>query len=571
MKFPVLIYKVLIYLLLVSCFVLMTEYQSRGEDLAHTEQYDNVLLITLDTTRSDHLGCYGYKSNTSPHIDEIALESVLFSDAVTVIPLTTPSHASIMTGLRPESHQVYRNSYPVHSQFTMLAEILKSEGYVTGGFVSVKLIGSRVGFSQGFDVFSDVAAGKTGGEQGGEGEQQRKRIFPFPSLKFVQRSGDETVDIALDWIRDNASRKFFAWVHLYDPHLSYTPPIEYGLRFNREYETYLKKIRNPLYKAQDYADQVEFDNGNSDEGKKTFVEHLVRAIGLDVQEFINPNRFPEYLVADLIAAYDGEIAFVDDQANRILDLLKDEGVYGSTIVIIIGDHGEILYEKEEYFGHHKYLYEGSMRIPLIMRIPGIAPKVIDERITNVDILPTLIEALNIESKVAMDGMSYWPLIKDGNMMKKKDHFIYVTHIGKQHKQKKQESSIPFINQICKFFKKIVRMCKRVILKIFGRSERWKVTDYFEKYAVVKNEWKLIQSNVKDKKKKTQYELYNIEVDPEELHNLVERNREVFKELKKALDLYIHKKRFRVAPSPFEGQSESQSQEEIKTLRSLGYM
>jgi arylsulfatase A-like enzyme len=343
------------------------------------------------------------------------------------------------------------------------------------------------------------------------------------------------------------------------------------MRFNTEYETYLNKIRNPLYKAQDYADQVELNDGTKDEGIRSFAESLLRAAGLDVQEFFNPAKYPEYLVGDLIAAYDGEIAFVDDQVHRIFDLLKDEGLYDSTIIIIIGDHGEILYEKEEYFGHHKYLYQGSMCIPLVMKIPGIVPKEIDERITNVDILPTLLEALSIESKVAMDGMSYWPLIKDGTMERRRDHLIYVTHIGKRPKPKKQKSTSSLVRQIRTFSETIVRTGKRVFLKIFGRSERWKVADYFEKYAVVKDEWKLMRSNDGGDKKKPLYELYNIKADPEELHNLVEAESEVFRELNETLDLYMRKKRFRAAPSPFEGKSKSQTQEEIQTLRSLGYM
>ncbi|HEB29553.1 MAG TPA: hypothetical protein ENI15_01590, partial [Spirochaetes bacterium] len=99
----------------------------------------NVLLITLDTTRSDHLSCYGYVRKTTPNIDRLAEDSVLFKNAVSVIPLTGPSHLSIMTGLHPGSHQVFANAVPVSKKFATMAEILRKDGYETGAFVSVWL------------------------------------------------------------------------------------------------------------------------------------------------------------------------------------------------------------------------------------------------------------------------------------------------------------------------------------------------------------------------------------------------------------------------------------------------
>ena len=120
------------------------------------EQNPNVLFITLDTTRADHLSCYGYGRKTTPNIDRLAEDSVLFKNAVTVIPLTGPSHLTMFTGLHPGSHQVFANAVPVSNKFATMAEILGKEGYETGAFVSVWLVNPSIGFDQGFDFFSGI-------------------------------------------------------------------------------------------------------------------------------------------------------------------------------------------------------------------------------------------------------------------------------------------------------------------------------------------------------------------------------------------------------------------------------
>jgi arylsulfatase len=531
----------------------------------------NVVLITLDTTRADHLGCYGYTRNTTPHIDRFSKEAALFSHAVSVIPLTTPSHASIMTGLHPENHQIYKNSYPVHESFTMLAEILKRKGYATGGFVSVKIIDSRVGFAQGFDYFSDVPTTPHGNDN--DGDDQKKRIRKRLFEPLLQRRGDRTVDVGLEWLQENQDQPFFAWVHLYDPHLSYTPPPEYGYRFNTHYEEYLQSIRNPFFKKKAYEDQTVYKGAEKKEGEpistKEAFQLLLDIFGIRAREFLLSDSTPPNLVDDFIAAYDGELAFVDEQVARIIFFLKDNNVYKNTIVIIMGDHGEILYEKEEYFGHHKYLYQGSMRIPLIMKFPGIAHRKINERITNVDILPTLLEALGIEVAIAMDGVSYWPVISSYGTVQRPEQLFYGTHTGQrraseEHKLQELPSSIRKIRNVSM---KIYKFIKRVFMRVLHIKQRWKIEDHFDKIAVVKGDWKLIRSESSMSKKDIIYELYNLREDPDEMENLIDREEEVYNELRRLLKKYIKTKRFSVAPQQHDGQTE----EEIKTLRSLGYM
>jgi len=531
----------------------------------------NVVLITLDTTRADHLGCYGYTKNTTPHIDQISKDSVVFSHALSVIPLTTPSHASIMTGLHPQTHQVYRNSYPVHDNFTMMAEILNRNGYTTGGFVSVMLLDSRGGFSQGFDYFSDVP--KHPHEKDKKGEDQKKGIRQLLLKPLLQRRGDETVDAGLEWLEINKNQLFFAWIHLYDPHLSYTPPPEYGYRFNPQYEEYLKGIRKPFFIQKAYEDQVTYDGVDTGDGEQISANEafqlLFDVFGINTPESSRVNSLTPRQVEDFIAAYDGELAFVDVQVERIIDFLKSNKLYKNTVVIIMGDHGEILHEKEDYFGHHKFLYEGTMRIPIIMKFPGITHRMIDERITNVDVLPTLLDAIDVEVSIPMDGISYWAIISSQRTVQGPEQLFYGTHTGERRKYETQreQSSPAFVRKIRSVSKQIYKFIKRAFMRLFRIRQRWRIEEHFEKIAVVNGDWKLIQSSVEKSKKDVTYELYNVRKDPQELENLVIVEDEIYVELKRILTKYIKTKRFSVYPP----HDDVQSEEEIKTLRSLGYM
>jgi arylsulfatase len=536
----------------------------------------NVLLITLDTTRPDHLGCYGYDRNTSPHLDTFSKEAALFTNAVSSIPLTTPSHATIMTGLNPENHQVYRNSYRVHNNFTMMAEILKKEGYATGGFVSAVLINSQFGFDQGFDNFSDVPQQKQSlvSAKDASAEEKEARQPTIKTEKMLQRRGDKTTDNALEWLQFVAHAPFFAWIHYYDPHLSYTPPDEYGYRFNPEYDRYVENISNPFFQEVAYADQVAWQNMFGDEtfsardGFKLLRDMMVLRQG----EYLTPAHMTPQLVEDFISAYDGELSFTDDQVARLFQFLHDAEVYDNTVVIIVGDHGEILYEKENYFGHHRYLYEGSMAVPLLMKIPRVQSRIIENSVTNADILPTLLDVLEIDSSVSMDGRSLWPLISGNGDTMEQDYCFYGTHTGKSKIKTFTTSAKPVKQKLLKVVSIVYRKSIRLFfMKPFRLDRKWKIEKHFDRIAVVKENWKLIRNDVRGENDRARYELYNIDSDPLELQNLVEMEKEVYKELKSALKQHIKTKRLHAAPVPDLQRSDKERQEEIETLRSLGYM
>jgi len=168
----------------------------------------NILLITIDTIRADHLGCYGYQKIKTPHIDQLAKEGVLFEKAFSPIPITLPSHTSILTGTYPTFHGIRNNgTYAVSESAETLSELLKNKGYTTAAFVSSYVLDKRFGLDQGFDVYDDTLSQ--------QGEQK---------LGDKERQAESVTQAAIRWLKEIKSAKFFLWVHYFDPHEHYQPP-----------------------------------------------------------------------------------------------------------------------------------------------------------------------------------------------------------------------------------------------------------------------------------------------------------------------------------------------------------
>jgi len=177
----------------------------------------NVVVVTLDTTRADRLGCYGFTRIETPNLDALARQGVVFENATSTAPLTFPSHSSIFTGLIPPHHGARDNGgFFLDDARTTLAERLKAAGYATGAFIGAWVLESRWGLAQGFDEYSDRF------------ELSKYKII---SLGTVQKTGDEVMDGALKWLDSVRDRRFFAWVHLYDPHAPYEAPEPYASRY----------------------------------------------------------------------------------------------------------------------------------------------------------------------------------------------------------------------------------------------------------------------------------------------------------------------------------------------------
>lgn len=192
----------------------------------------HLLLVTIDTMRADRLGCYGYSKASTPVIDALASEGVVFEKAYSSVPLTLPAHASILTGTYPAYHGIRDNSgFTLPDTLITLAEVLKEEGYDTAAFVGAFVLDSKFGLDQGFDYYFD---------------DFDLSEFESVSPGYIQRTGDKVVEEAISWLKAREESPFFAWVHLYDPHDPYEPPEPYASR----------------HKGRPYDGEVEFTDSN---------------------------------------------------------------------------------------------------------------------------------------------------------------------------------------------------------------------------------------------------------------------------------------------------------------------
>lgn len=314
----------------------------------------NVLLVTLDTTRADRLGCYGYSKAETPHLDAIASEGVLFEQAITPSAFTLPSHASIMTGFYPPYHGIRLNGHAALADAHItLAERMTQAGYRCGAFVGAFVLDGRWGLEQGFEHFDDEFKLKPGQKL---------------DLAGVQRTADQVVDAAVGWLEQPDERPFFAWLHFYDPHTPYDPPEPFKSKFGGE---------NP----DQAPPSATAGPGSQIEQLKAWRQHQN-------------------------ALYDGEIAWTDSQVGRLMRWLEAQGISDDTIVIVVGDHGEAIGSHGE-IEHGYYVYDYAMKVPLMIRLPGaeLAGVRVGAQVRTIDVLPTVTQLLAIESVPGTHGES----------------------------------------------------------------------------------------------------------------------------------------------------------------------
>jgi arylsulfatase A-like enzyme/thioredoxin-like negative regulator of GroEL len=321
----------------------------------------NVLLVTLDTTRADRLGCYGYAGAETPVLDELARDGVLFEQAASPTGFTLPSHSSILTGLYPPYHGVRLNGGAALADVHVtLAERLAEHGYRCGAFIGAMVLDGRWGLGQGFDRYDD------------EFELGPDQRF---NLAKVQRPGDRVVDAALGWLGEEGDRPFFAWVHLYDPHTPYEPPEPFRSRFDPGGPSPPSAGESPSADSQ-------------------------------------MARLREWLRRQS-ALYDGEIAFTDAQVGRLLDWLDAQGLADDTIVVVVGDHGEGLGSHGET-EHGYFIYDFAVRVPFLIRLPAgdLRDVRVPAQVRTVDILPTVLALVGVDPPEAVHGESLVPLMAD---------------------------------------------------------------------------------------------------------------------------------------------------------------
>lgn len=336
----------------------------------------NIVLISVDMLRPDHMGCYGYHRPTSPRMDRLAAEGALFEQAVSSTSWTLPAHAALFTGLADSVHGCLDTDRPLHADHTTLAERLRARGYATAGFFSGPYLHPVFGLGQGFEAYEDCTsyarrsaelAAETGAVDGPEIWRASHDDVTSPHVYAAVHA----------WLTANRRRPFFLFVHLWDVHFDFIPPPPYDTLFDPDYRGWVTG--------------------------RHFLND--RRINRDM-----PARDREHL----LALYDGEIAWTDAHVGRILDDLDALGLRDTTLVVLLSDHGSEFFE-HGLKAHRQTLYDEVVRIPLIVRCPGrIAPGTrASAQVSIIDVAPTILELAGLDAPADVMGRSLVPLLAGG--------------------------------------------------------------------------------------------------------------------------------------------------------------
>ena len=347
----------------------------------------NVIFISIDALRADHMGCYGYGRKTTGNIDRFAEKSVFFEQAYAPWPKTTPSFGSFFTGMHPFSIGVERLApYQwLDDKLVFLSEILKEEGYFTQGRVTNPHLTALSNFNQGFDSydFHNVLDAKSLTE------------LAVADLKKI--------------IRDKPQERFLYWVHYIDPHYPYKPPKKYVTPFIND-KLYDPDLIIPV--CEEKPNYVEIDK-EMDSYEKTRRKRILRA------DF-ECSGYEKGRLSDVIAHYDGEISFVDENMGILLDEISTLGLFENSIIVLWSDHGESLGDHNFYFDHGRVPYNPCLKVPLIIYHPNIKPKKIRSAVNLIDVFPTLLGMLKV--KAVCEGEDIKSLV----LGKEKDRTIFAS-------------------------------------------------------------------------------------------------------------------------------------------------
>jgi arylsulfatase A-like enzyme len=314
----------------------------------------NVVLISIDTLRPDHLGCYGYTRNTSPSVDAFARRGALFLSAVSHAPSTLPSHASILTSLNPSAHGAeFSTRHSLPDDWPTIAEMLAREGYRTGAFVAPGQMSKVFGLDQGFEIYDD---------QGGGVQAISKR--------------------ATAWLDTVHTEPFFLFLHCLDVHAPYFAPT----KFRRQFLV-----------------------GDTSE--------LPDTISIELLERINRGKlaFSEEDRQHVINMYDAGIHFTDYFIGRFLGSMDSLALSDQTVIILLSDHGEEFAEHGAMGMHSHTVYDELLRVPLIIAIPEVTRpgQTVPEMVRLIDVVPTILDVLGIEPPPTVRGRSLVPFLGDG--------------------------------------------------------------------------------------------------------------------------------------------------------------
>lgn len=332
----------------------------------------NVVIIMLDTVRTDRLGCYGNPSGITPEIDKFGQGAIRFEQAFSHAPWTLPSVASLFTSQYPTQHGAggYLGSFTIlHDDAVTIAELFQRAGAVTGAITNVLFLTEKFGMTQGFDTVDATV----------------------PKQNILVRRAGPTTEAALRWLDQHSSKPFFLFVHYFDPHLMYDPPLQFRKRF---------------------ADAQDADSNDCIFGTVRDMINLRQGlVKLDSQT-----------IGRLEKLHNGEVAYTDAEVGKLLAGISERALDASTIVVITADHGEEFYDHGG-FEHGHTFYDELLHIPLIVRAAGVGfmqtsadePQArgfsVGTTVRHIDVAPTLCELVGIRPASSFMGESFVPLLK----------------------------------------------------------------------------------------------------------------------------------------------------------------
>ncbi len=440
----------------------------------------NVLLVTFDTTRADHLSCYGYERDTSPNIDRLAADGVRYEKAYAVTSWTLPAHASLFTGKFPSAHgahydpegkinlvmeggiegnpawSAYRANTIARDEIT-LAQILTDAGYATHGIIGGPWMKKVFGLDKGFQGYDDSNFVTQGGSQ------------------LNGRTAEDITRAAIEFVDANKDGAWFLFLNYYDPHAPYTPAA-----------SYLNRYWSGRY-PQSPAEQT--------------------------WEWTN-------------ALYDAEIRYTDEHFGRLLDHLKAIGEYDDTWIVLTSDHGELMGEPDgdgtPMAGHGDSLSEPEIHIPLIVKAPGPGQRrgVDDSFVQQIDVMPTLLDALGLAFPPNMQGRS-----------------LFGERVGHPHPILSEVYPLPHMNAAGKPWRQL---------------GDWR--------ALVEGKWKFVWGG------NGRHLLFDLEADPDERVNVLENFPDVAARMQRQLEAS-----FAALPKPGEAMDIQATQEDLELLQDAGYI
>ena len=466
-------------------------------------QYPDILLVVLDTARAQNFSCYGYDRLTTPRIDQIAAEGVLYQDAIAPSPWTLPSHASLFTGLFPSKHGAHEYHRYLDNRHTTLGQFLRDQGYQTVGMSNNSWISNTFGFSRGFETFikiwqvfqaeTDVTNRPapivdyserpnnlyTRLDQLLDGNIVKNAINGVYTRFFWRRydKGARRINAEIKgWLgrRRIKHRPFFLFVNYLEPHLQYRPPAPY--------------------------DTIHLPDG--------VTAQAARRVNQDAWRYIS--GAVEMTEADfdiLRGLYDGELSYLDYRIGEIYDFLWEAGLLNDTLLIITSDHGENIGE-HNLMDHQYCLYDTLLRVPLIIRYPPLFPagERIVQQVQLVDVFPTIMDVLGIDDEKLKQQMQGESLIPD-RLAKRKRRFALAEYLGPQPTIEVLRRRVPDADNSIYRYDRALRCI---------RTEDFKYTQ---------------ASDGRD-------QLHNIRDDPKELNNLVLVEKDRSDELRTELEKWL---------------------------------